>query len=162
MPSLYELTSELAAILESQEDELTPEDEEKLNAVEVEFADNIEAVLGYRQGLVGDGEAIVAEIRRLQAKRDAIVRRAEWLKRYVKESMEKLGCGKVTGRTFSASIAKSPPKVEIAEDAVIPDCYCRIKTIREPDKEAMLTASKLGCALPPGIQVVQGTNLRIS
>lgn len=160
MPSLYSISSEFVAILDNEE--LTEEDEARLTAVEVDFTDKVEAVLQYRQGLVGDGEAIVAEIRRLQAKRDAIVRRAEWLKRYVHETMERLNVGKVSGRTFTATIAKSPARVEVSEDAEVPDIFMRTKTIREPNKEALLECSKLGYVLPPGVKVTQSTNLRIS
>jgi hypothetical protein len=158
--NIYEIASELRMLLENEE--LTPELEERLAAVDMAFNDKIEAYLHHRQNLVRHGEGIVAEIKRLQKMRVAIERRAEWLKSYVMGTMQGLGLGKFYGVTMTATIAKSPPKVEIADDAELPDSFVRVKTIREPNKEALLECNKLGYALPPGVKVTQSSNLRIS
>jgi hypothetical protein len=157
---LYEIANEMLEILDQEE--LSKEDEDRLTNTNMEFNDKVEAVLQYRQGLIGHGEALVAEIKRLQAKRVAIERRAEWLKSYVMGTMQGLGLGKFYGVTMTATIAKSPPKVEIADDAELPDSFVRVKTIREPNKEALLECNKLGYALPPGVSVTTSTHLRIS
>jgi hypothetical protein len=157
---LYDIAAEMLDILDNEE--LSQEMEDRLSNVQIEFNDKVEAVLQFRQGLIGHGEALVAEIKRLQAKRVAIERRAEWLKSYVMGTMQGLGLGKFYGVTMTATLAKSPARVVIEDDAEIPDQFMRSKTIREPDKEALLECSKLGYALPPGVQVVSSTHLRIS
>jgi hypothetical protein len=157
---LYDIAAEMLEILDNEE--LSPEIEDRLSNIQVDLNDKMEACLQYEQGLVRHGEALVAEIKRLQAKRVAIERRAEWLKNYVQTTMQGLGLGRFYGVTMTATIAKGPPKVVIDDDAELPDSFMRTKTIREPNKEALLECAKLGFALPPGVSVTSTPHLRIS
>lgn len=160
--TLYALSNELAAILADQDEDLSEDAEAALNALEQAFESKVEAVLQYRQGLVADADALKAEQQRLKARADAMTKRADWLKRYVLDSMQKLNIGRVSTPTFNASVAKSPLSVQIEDGAEIPETYQRIKTTIEPDKAALLAAFKDGQPLPPGVSVKQNYNLRIS
>jgi hypothetical protein len=160
MPPLYALSNELAAILDNEE--LTPEAEAALNQISLAFEVKVEHVLQYRQGLLADAEALATERSRLKDREEALLRRAEWLKGYVQRSMQAAGLVKVSTLTFSATIATSPPKVEVAVDAKIPEGFMRTKTTTEPDKGLLLAQWKAKCELPPGVVVTQGQTLRIS
>jgi hypothetical protein len=160
MPALYQLSNELASILDNEE--LSPEDEARLAGVELAFESKVEAVLKYRQGLLADAEALATERSRLKDREEALLRRAEWLKGYVQRSMQEAGMVKVSTLTFGATLAKSPPKVDLVDGAAIPEGFVRTKTTTELDKALVLERYKRGEQLPPGVVVTQGQTLRIS
>lgn len=162
MPKLYEISNELAAILGNEEDELGDETYQRLAELELAIESKVENVLQYRQGTVADAEAIDKEADRLKARAGVMKRRAEWLKGYVLRCLMEAGIGKVSTVTFTATVAKSPPKVEIADDAAIPFEYKKEKIEVSIDKTQILMDFKAGKALPPGVTVTHGNNLRIS
>jgi hypothetical protein len=65
---------------------------------------------------------------RLQARADKYRRIAQWL-------MESIEMGKIEQPDFIASIRNVPPKVEVTDEAALPDQYVRI--VRSPDKTAI-------------------------
>lgn len=162
MPSLYHLSSELAAIFADAEAELSEETAQKLAELEVAFDRKVEAVLQYRQGLISDRDALKGELARLKERADRLDRQAEWLKGYILDTMKRLNVGRVSTLTFNATVAKSPPKVEVATDAIIPDEFKRTKVSVEVDKTAVLEAWKKQQPLPDGFTVSQGEYLKIS
>ena len=161
MPTLYEISSALAAALRSDDDELSPDMEADLTALEMALEQKIEGVLQYRQGLVADAAAFQSEAARLQAKADAITRKAEWLKTYVLQTMTAVGVDKVSTRTFTASVRKSPARVEIAEGAEIPEPYRVEKVTIIFDRAAVLAAHRDGKPLPEAVRITHGTYLQI-
>jgi hypothetical protein len=158
--SIYEISSEMKMLLENEE--LTPELEARLAAVDIDFNDKMESYLQHHQNLIRHGEGVVSEIKRLQKLRDEIAKDAERVKGIVERQMKEFGMGKFYGTVFTGTICKSPPKVHISDDAELPDSFMRTKTIREPNKEALLECAKLGFALPPGVSVTSTPHLRIS
>jgi hypothetical protein len=122
----------------------------------------VEGVLQFRQSLLADAEAIKSEIDRLKARADGLTRKAEWMRWYVQHAMEQTGIGKISTLTFSATIAKSPPRVELADGAEIPADYRREKTTVDLDKTKALNDFKAGVTLPSGLSVVQGQYLKVS
>jgi hypothetical protein len=116
----------------------------------------VENILQYRQGVLSDAEAIKAESDRLRARADALMRRAEWLKGYIHQALVNVGVAKLS------TVAKSPPKVELAEGAEIPERYrCEVVSV-SLDKAAVMSDHKVGVPLPEGVSVTQSTYLRIS
>lgn len=162
MPSLYHLSSELAAIFADAEAELSEETAQRLAELEIAFDRKVEAVLQYRQGLISDREALKGELARLKERADRLDRQAEWLKTYILETMKRLNVGRVSTLTFNATVAKSPPAVKVATDAVIPEEFKRTKVSVEVDKTAVLEAWKNKQPLPDGFTVAQGEYLKIS
>lgn len=162
MPKLYEISNELAAIIGNDDGELSDDVATRLTELELALEVKIENVLQFRQGILADAEAFKAERERLKAREDALTRRAEWMKNYVYNALQQLGIGKVSTTTFTATVAKSPPRVELDDGIPIPDQYARTKTTVDLDKTAVLADHKSGKALPPGITVKQGTYLKIS
>lgn len=163
MPRLYEISLELQAILGDGEDaELSEETAERLTELQAALDTKIEALLGYRQGILADADAIDAEAVRLKARADTIRRRAEWLKRYLHDCLVKMGVGKVSTTTFTATVAKAPPKVNIEDGLEIPFEYAKEKRTVEFDKGLALADYKAGKQLPPGVSVTQGTYLKVS
>ena len=159
---LYEISNELAAILGHDEEELSQEVAERIDQLQVALDTKIENLLGYRQGLLADAEAMEAEAARLKKRADTATRRADWLKTYLHDCLQRMAIGKISTTTFTATIAKSPLKVVIEEGLEIPFEYAREKRTVEFDKKLALDDFKAGKTLPPGITVVQGTHLKIS
>ncbi len=160
--SLYALSAELASILQNHDDEIPDDVAAQLESLEIAFDAKIEAVLKHRQGLLAEAVSLKVEIERLKARAEAATRRAEWLKQYVYNAMQQVGVLKLKTLTFSASIAKSPLRVELADGAEIPAAYRREKITVELDRAAALDDFKHGQELPAGLSVVSATHLRIS
>lgn len=126
---LYEITNELAAILGDEEEGFPDDVADRLTKLEMELHDKVDGVLAYRQGIVRQADGFLHEAARMKAKADALTRKAEWLKDYVLSCMVGCGVDRSMGN-FTASVAKSPPKVEFeGEDipvkyrAVIPESH---------------------------------------
>lgn len=162
MAKLYEISLALAAILHGDDDgEINDDTGDRLTELEMDFNAKVEGVLQYRQSLLADATALKAEADRLKGRADAFARRAEWLKGYVHNAMTQIGVGKVSTLTFTATVAKSPFKVEQTGDE-IPAQYKREEVIVSLNKAKVLEDFKAGKTLPEGLSVVQGTNLRVS
>lgn len=162
MSTLYEIVGDIHDLLSEEFDDVSGDLETKLAALEIAFPAKIEAILKFRQELLADVEALSVERERLKAREDAIARKAEWLKSYVMRGMQTIGQRKVQTLTFTASLAKSPPKVEMEAGTAIPAEYTREKITYELDKQAILADFKAGKSLPINISVTQNEHLKIS
>ena len=67
MPKLYEISNEICAVLGHEDDEISDETGERLAALEMDLEHKVEAILQYRQGILGDAEAFAAESKRLMS-----------------------------------------------------------------------------------------------
>jgi len=160
---LYEIPSELRVIeaqIADADGELTPELEAALDALETQFEEKAEYLaLLIREAQV-EADAYKAEETRLRDRRRAAENRADRLKRYVHEQMQRMGKDKVRGQLASLSVvANSRPSVVWAEGVEIPDAFSRIK--RELDANAVLTHVGIYGEPPEGATLVQGTHLRV-
>ena len=156
--NLYEISLELAAILNGEE--LTDDEAARLSDLELALEAKVEGILQFRQGLLAEAEAIEGEAKRLKARADAMTRRADWLKGYLLSAMQQTGVGKISTLTFTATVAKSPPKAECEGD--IPERYQRVKTIVELDRSGILADFKAGTELPDGVKVTSGFYLKVT
>lgn len=157
---LYELTNELASILENEE--LTEDVGWHLEQVEMAFEKKVEGCLQFRAGLEAEAAAAEEEAKRLKARADSFRKRADWLKSYVAWAMQTTGVQKVSTPIFSASLCKSPLKVVLAEGEEIPKAFAKEEVKVSLDKKAVLEAWNNGIELPHGLTVVQEQHLRIS
>src|SRR5258708_29254963 len=91
-----------------------------------------------------------------------ILARAERVRAYLKENMERTGITKIECPWFVLKIAKNPVSVRVTDAAAIPNEYLRIPPIPEPtpDKTKIKEALKAGAAVP-GCELEQGTRLEI-
>jgi len=160
---LYEIPSELRVIeaqIADADGELTPELEAALDALKTEFDQKAEYLaLLIREAQV-EAEAYKAEETRLRDRRRAAENRADRLKRYVHEQMQRISKDKVRGQLASLSVvANSRPSVIWDEGTEIPDEFARVK--RELDANAVLVHVGIHGQPPKGATLVQGTHLRV-
>ena len=160
--NLYSISNELAAILDSEDGELTDDQSAALSELAMAFEQKVESCLQYREGLLAEAKALGDEMDRLQERAARLLSKADWLKRYILDSMLKTNVGKVSTPTFTASVAKSPWKTQLAEGIDIPPEYQQVETVVKFNKAQALEDFKNGVELPPGVTVTQGFNLRVS
>lgn len=133
LQTLYELSAEFAAVsrmLEEAADdsgEIPSDVAERLDSMQWAFEDKVDAILRLRADFVAHAVGIEDEIKRLTALRDGYHRRAEWLKSYVHECMEKTGVKKLDTAIFKVWIQKNGrPSVSLAEGEEIPEEFKRV------------------------------------
>lgn len=165
---LYEISESILATLGTEDDELTPEAEVALAALQMEFDAKAEAILQYRQGLLAEAKAIEEEEGRLFAKRQAMKNKADRLLDLLQGEMKRLGTKKIWTPTFVATRCPNPPRVADADDLDLCDESLAqfVKIIpeeRKLNKSAVLAAWRDGITLPVGLSVVSGEeHLRVT
>lgn len=137
MTKLYEITQEIAAVLDglSEADEQTRADTlESLQIID-DFKGKAVNVAGYFQNLDADIEALKEAERRISTRRKAMEGHSASLRDYLLHNMLKTGISKVECPEFSVSLAKCPASVIIDNEELLPDSLMRIR--KEPDKAAI-------------------------
>ena len=114
-------------------------DPERLNALQMERERKIENVAMWKKDCDAQAEAIAAEIRKLQARKQACENRSESLKNYLSTVLE----GKKF-KTARVAISYRASKAAVIDDLKqVPADYLRYKD-PEPDKKAITDAIKGG------------------
>lgn len=163
--NLYQVAAALAELGEQLVDnggELTPEIEAQLGKLEGAWEDKVERILLYAQNVRASGTAAAAEAERLNHLAKARANAAQRLRDYVKQLMEIAGRPKVETDRIVARIQKnSRPSITCAipVDELPPDL---VRTTKSFNADAAYERHKAGGELPMGIDVVQGSHLRVS
>lgn len=162
--SLYKIADEVQHALSlTNDDGSIPDDVgPALDALQMAFDQKAGAVVKFRQSLECTAMALETEIQRLQKWRDSVVRKAEWLKGYLKSCMEQSGIDRLETPVARLTLCKSPPSVQLESGAAVPEEFARTKTTVELDKVKALSAWKAGVELPPSITVKESRHLRIT
>jgi len=157
--SLYEITAELVAIVESEE-EMTDQDLQRLDglmpAIETK-AVNISALTDKMEAFV---DLCKKEETRIAAKRKAVENKTNSLKTYLKECMERAGIMKIEQGTVTLALQKNPPKVIIDDERKVPAEYITVIPEQyQPNKNAIKEAIKSGKKVA-GCHLEQSLSLR--
>jgi len=164
MSSLYELTGQIASLkLLFEEGEI---DEQTLaDTMESLDADIELKAEGYAKIIANfDGDILLAksEINRLSTFKQIAENNIIRLKNNLMESMIAQGKQKIKAGTFTVTIAKNAPSVNVIDEDTIPKKYFNIPLpiLSKKDLLADLKALKEGEAIP-GAELKQGESLRI-
>lgn len=160
MPSLYEINEQyllLKSMLESGEiDEQIYQD--TVVALDYDLEQKAENYCKILADWKGEIEKINAEIARLDGLKKRLENGSARLKTNLSETMKSQGKDKLKAGTFSVFFRKTPPSVNITNEAIIPKKY----------KVVSVTVSKtlISDALKSGVEVqgaelVQGETLQI-
>lgn len=133
-----------------------------LDSIQGDLQDKLRAVIAYSLEVEITATGAAAAAKRMKDRADSLDTRVKWLRDYALRAMQATGLGEVGTDEFDAKIAKTPPKVVIADDAVIPLAYWRQP---EPhpatvDKKALSDAIK-GGAVIPGVSLAGGFRLAL-
>jgi hypothetical protein len=164
MTSLYVLANEFKALeaklLDSDYDEQTVADtlegfagDLEVKAVNVAmFSRNLDALANQ----IREAEKEMAERRR------AVEKKAENIRRYLLQNMERTGINKITCPYFEISLKKNPPSLVIDDENKLPLEFMRIPPLPDPvpDKKAILDAIKSGKEVA-GAHIVQNNRVDI-
>lgn len=154
------LVNTIDAIVENG-GELTEELEKRLDEGQASLKAKGENLVHYYLNLDGHVDSIDKEIARLQMLQRVKENKSDWAKKYLKENMERTGITKIEAPTFTLTIAKNPPSVEILDVFELPKEYIEIRPTTHIDKKAILTALKAGKEVSGAILVDDKTNLRV-
>jgi len=132
----------------------------ELKNLDIKVNNTFNGIIAYIRNKETDCEAISAEIERLQALKKARANKAEYLRGYIKTFMEMNNIKKQEFPTFSLTVAKNPPGVEITNEGLIPDKYKKEEIIIKLDKIAIKADIQAGVAVE-GAELTQKTSLRI-
>lgn len=142
--SLYEMDEQLKAIDTLLTENEDPETQEILESAKTELEQNIgtkmESILRYMSDCAGRIDTLKAEVQRIQKKIKALDNKREFLKGMCKWYMEANQIDKKDFGTYTVTVAKTPAKVVLTDDAetFLPDQYCTIT--KTPNKTAIKEA----------------------
>lgn len=156
---LYELTDNYMQLVElaDQLDEETFRN--TLESIQESIEDKVENTAKVIKSIEADVQAIKEEEKRLKERRQALEKKIDSIKDYLKEQLEKAGIDKVKRPTITVSIQKNPPSVKVIDEKLIPSSFMIAKA-PELDKKAVLEKLKDGEEVP-GVELFQGRSLRI-
>jgi hypothetical protein len=163
--TLYELSAEyrVAAekLAELDMDETTVND--TLESIVAPLEEKAQNVIKFARDFESTAAAIKDAEHDMAMRRKAIEKRAEWLRRYVKDAMQVAGIKKIECPWFRISIQNNPPSVEIFEPAFVPVEFMRQPEPPPPapDKKAIAERIKAGEEIP-GCRLTQSHRLVVS
>ena len=116
----------------------------------------------FTRNLEATAEAIKGAESQMAARRNAIEKRAERLRQYLKAQMERTGIQKIESPYLLLAIRNNPPSVHIEAPELIPASFMRTPPPppAEIDKKAISEALKAGLDVP-GARLKSGTRLEI-
>lgn len=157
---LYEITDKL--LEQFADDESDDFETVEIEKWEEEFERKVAACSAVVKNLVAE-EKMCREMSQHFSKRAGqIEKRAQWLKEYIKRNLEFVGKKKVDAGIFSVRIQKSPMSVKIIDEEIVSDDFKWIFEEWRFDKKLIAGCVKLTGEVPAGVEVHQGTHLRIS
>lgn len=158
--TLYQCAADVQAVLNHHfDDEQCAAD--TLEAVIGQFDNKAQAVIAYHLNQLAEIDLLDAHIKAMQERKKAMQNKADKLKDYLQRNMLAAGIKEIKADdgTFTAKIAKNPPSVEIFDETMLPDEYCRFK--READKTKIKAALQDGTEIQGAKLVTDKTSLRI-
>lgn len=162
---LYQLADEYQQALNVLDDPELPEEvvRDTLEALKGGLVQKGQAVAAFALNLAAEIEALKAHEKRVAAKRRSLEGREEWLRTYLKASMERCGISEIKAidGTFTAKLGRGRPSVVIDDEKLIPDDSEFVRWTRSVDKTAIAAAIKAGQEVP-GAHVETRPTLRIA
>lgn len=162
--ALYQLAdvylADLSKLAELDLDEQTVTD--TLEGLSGELEVKATNVAMFARNLEASAEAIKGAEAQMAARRKAIERRAERMRQYLKDNMERTGILKIEGPHFAMAIKKNPPAVHVEAQELVPAEFFNQAPPPPPalDKKRVGEALKAGKDVP-GCRLEQGTRLEI-
>ena len=163
--TLYEITRELV-LLENYEEPQDQSGEDRLELfrqaldnLNMKFLDKVTNIVKFIKNLEYYRDAVAAEAKRLSDRKRSFESRIDWLKNYVKTTMEVTQSEKIKYSLFTISVGKSQPSVEVVDIEKVDAQFIKIK--KEVDKTKILEQMKATGVIPDGINIIHGTHLII-
>lgn len=156
---LYQLTDDYLRLMEMAEELDQETFQDTLESIQDSIEDKVENTAKVIKSIEADVLAIKEEEKRLKERRQALEKKIDNIKDYLKEQLEKAGIDKVKRPLITVSIQNNPPKVEIVDEKSLPFEFM-IPQPAKVDKKAILEKLKNGEHVP-GATLVQERGIRI-
>ena len=153
MANLYEIDAQIMACVDFETGEII--DEEKLQALQLEFDQKVEGIALWIKNLVAESKMIKEEKDNLATRQNTCENKAESLKKYLSSA---LGGEKFKTAKVSVSYRKSE-SIEVEDISLLDDDYLKFKE-PEADKTKIKAALKNGVSLE-GVTLVEKNNIQI-
>lgn len=127
-----------------------------IESLDGELDDKIANVAKMIVQLEHDAEGIKEIAKRQSERAKAIEKKADWLRDYLKENMQRTGHDKVEALDIQVKLAKTPPAVKVIDVLEIPKHFWITEEVVSLDKKAIKNAG--GC---PGAIVESGYRIAI-
>lgn len=159
--NLYELTQNYNNLIELLENKDIPKEmiDNALDEVSEAFEVKAENIAKLIKNFECDIKSFKEEENRISDRRKTLENRVKNLKEYLDNAMKTTGKTKFKHGTFSFSISKNPPSLDVIDESKISPIWF---IEREPvlDKRRLLENLKLGVVVD-GVRIVQNESLRI-
>lgn len=166
---LYAITADyrnaLNVINEADLSDLSPEEQQQLLADTLaQFTDQFQvkalAIGAFIANIELEAEALKTMETRIQQRRKASERKAEWLRDYLHVNMQAMDLLDIHDHQIWLSVRKNPAKVIIDNEAQLPEVFKETQTSILVRKNLISDALKQGQAIP-GAHLEYGTRLQI-
>jgi len=136
MAKLYEIANDFQAVLEIDIENEGDADAmiQLLEEVQTRFEDKAEGVMKIVRMTEGEVSTFKLEEERLYKARKAKEKKAEWLKEYLRQNMQRTQTKVVQAGIFKLMRVNAKPSVFITDETIIPPDYIIRKETRSPDK----------------------------
>lgn len=133
-----------------------------LEGLQGEIEIKAQSVAAFIRNIEADGEAIAEAAKQMASRAKRLQERADSIRTYLLMNMQATGITKISCPFFTITLRKNPQRVDIYEEAAIPD---RFRVWPEPpppsiDKKALLDALKAGESVP-GAGIAQSERVEI-
>ena len=164
---LYEIPAEwreVEELIEEAGGEITPEIEDRMEVLEGDLSAKVDVFAALVREAAARSEAFAAESKLFSDKARVAKNKAEGLKRYMKDTLERMGRTAAEGELFKVRIQQNPERVadEGLDPDRLPERYVKVETVKTVDKAKILADYKTGRALPEGVIVVRGSHVRFT
>ncbi len=154
---LYELTEQYNTLRSLLDEEGA--DEEGINGqltlITESMNDKAENIGKLILSLEGEAVTMDGEIKRLTARKQAALNKADWLKNYLLNEMLNARQDKIRGQIVTVAVRTNPPSVNVVNPDLIPTEYRRvIPETWQADKKAILDHVKATGEVIPGCEIV--------
>jgi hypothetical protein len=164
VPALYTLADEYLQAAERLAELDLPEEvvKDTLEGLAGDLELKSTNVAMFIRNLEESEEAIRAAAADMIARADSIGKRADRVREYLKEQMERTGITKIECPYFTLAIQKNPPSVRVVNEGAVPIIFMRIPPVPAPTPDKQLIKKTLleGTDVP-GCELQHGTTLRI-
>ena len=163
--TLHQINAEILNLTDELIDAVDEAEEmailEALDALAIKREQKLENIAHVRLQMKSDVNAIDAEIKRLQARKNATENAARRLDGYVIVEMQRAGKRKHEGKLASLTIAKSPVSCQVIDPDVIPDAFTETVTETKINKADAIRHYKQTGEIIDGFRFYQNEHVRI-
>ena len=160
--TLYEIAtqySSLKAFIEDHNDQAEVDPDyllHLLKQIEGDLYDKVDQIARYILSLLADCNAVKTEQERLTSRRQALERKAGWLKDYLVGELTSANVDKIERPLLTIALRKKPASIQIVDQALIPEMFKHQETTESVDKKAIMDTYKKNGEIVPGTEVITG------